>query len=57
MIRTNVNDSKRWFLKLTAFFSVALVSNITSKNTDSSIYVDNDIVILNGWVLLKSDLN
>ena len=57
MIRTNLSDSKRKFLKFASFFSVMLISNITFNKTSSSIFIDDDIVIINGWVLLKSDLN
>ena len=57
MIRTNISDSKRQFLKLASFFSVMLVTNITFSKVSSSIFIDDDIVIVNGWVLLKSDLN
>jgi hypothetical protein len=34
-----------------------LLTNITIKKTNSSIFIDDDIVILNGWVLLRADLN
>ena len=54
---TNINDSKRWFLKLTALFSVMPVNNITIKRANASIFIDDDIVVVNGWVLLRSDLN
>ena len=59
MIRTsiNINESKRWFLKLTALFSVMPVNNITIKRANASIFIDDDIVVVNGWVLLRSDLN
>ena len=54
---TNINDSKRWFLKLTALLSVMPVNNITIKRANASIFIDDDIVVVNGWVLLRSDLN
>ena len=50
----NLIESKRWFLKLTALVSVLLVSNAIKK-ASSSIFIDDDIVIVNGWILLKSD--
>ena len=54
---TNINDSKRWFLKLTALFSVMPVNNITIKRANASIFIDDDIVVVNCWVLLRSDLS
>ena len=59
MISTNmnVNITKRWFLKLTAIFSVLVVNNHAQKSVNQSIFIDDDIVIINGWVLLKSDLH
>jgi hypothetical protein len=57
MIRTNINGSKRRFLKIAAFISVALASHFTIDKTSASIFIEDDIVILNGWVLLRSDLN
>ncbi len=59
MIRTNtnVNESKRCFLKLSALFSIMSFNNITIKKANTSIFIDDDIVVVNGWVLLRSDLN
>ena len=57
MLRTNIIDSKRKFLKLASFFSVMLVTNMTFNKVSSSIFIDDDIVIVNGWVMLRSDLN
>ena len=57
MILNKVNYSKRWFLKLSALFSVMLVSNVAIKKTNASLFIDDDIVVLNGWVMLRSDLN
>ena len=59
MSRTNshINESKRWFLKLTALFSIMPINTITVSKTNPSIFIDDDIVIVNGWVLLRSDLS
>ena len=54
---TNINESKRWFLKLTGLFSIMPVSNITIRKASASMFIDDDIVIVNGWVLLRSDLS
>ena len=54
---TNLNESKRWFIKLTALLTVTLISNIASKKANASMFIDNDIVIVNGWVMLKSDFH
>ena len=59
MIRTiaHINESKRWFLKLTALFSIIPIQNFTTQIANASTFIDDDIVVLNGWVLLRSDLN
>ena len=59
MIRTsiNINESKRWFLKLTALFAIMPINTITSRKVNASMFIDDDIVVVNGWVLLRSDLN
>jgi hypothetical protein len=54
---TNINESKRWFLKLTALFSIMPVNNITIRKANASMFIDDDIVVVNGWVLLRSDLS
>ena len=57
MIRTNLSDSKRKFLKFASFFTVLFIGNITFNKASSSMLIDDDIVIINGWVLLKSDFS
>ena len=59
MIHTNanINESKRWFLKLTALFSIMPVNNINIRIASASMFIDDDIVVVNGWVLLRSDLS
>ncbi len=52
---TPIIESKRNFLKLSTILPLTLALKDLPFNHVSSIFLDDDIVIINGWVLLKSD--
>jgi len=55
MAKNSANAGKRQFLKLLAIPPLFFVSKLAMYKQKDTILVDNDIVIINGWVLLKSD--
>jgi len=55
MAKYNINVGKREFLKLLAIPPLFLMGKFTIFKQSNAIFIDNDIVIINGWVLLKSD--
>ncbi len=52
---SQVNGSKRIFLKFSTLLPVILAIKGAPFNDVPSIFLDDDIVIINGWVMLKSD--
>jgi hypothetical protein len=50
-----VSESKRKFLKFSVILPTAFVLKEPMLNYAPSIFLDDDIVIINGWVMLKSD--
>lgn len=54
---SQVNNSKRIFLKFSILFPTTLAFKDAPFNHVPSIFLDDDIVIINGWVMLKSDFS
>jgi hypothetical protein len=57
MAKNSINTSKRWFLKFLTIPPLVFASNFLAHRQISTIFIDDDIVIINGWVLLKSDFH
>lgn len=56
MLPLSINNRKRNFLKFSVLLPIAIVSKHITSKFSYQIFTDDDIVIINGWVLLKSDL-
>ncbi len=56
MLPMSINNRKRNFLKFSVLLPIAIVSKLVTPKFSYPIFTDDDIVIINGWVLLKSDL-
>lgn len=50
-----INYSKRIFLKISTLLPVTFALKDVPFNHTPSIFLDDDIVVINGWVMLKSD--